>query len=35
LILRPLARGGAAAIIVVPARSGQQTEVHSTTEAVL
>jgi two-component system, LytTR family, sensor kinase len=35
LILRPLARGGAAAIIVVPARSGPQTEVHSATEAVL
>jgi two-component system, LytTR family, sensor kinase len=35
LIFRPLARGGAAAIIVVPARLSPPTEVHSTTEAVL
>jgi two-component system, LytTR family, sensor kinase len=35
LIFRPLARGGAAAIIVVPARLSPQTEVPSTTEAVL
>jgi two-component system LytT family sensor kinase len=35
LILRPLARGGAAAIIFMPARSSPQTEAHSATEAVL
>ena len=35
LIFRPLARGGAAAIIFVPPRSSPQTELHSTTEAVL
>jgi hypothetical protein len=35
LIFRPLARGGAAAIIFMPARSSPQTEAHSATEAVL
>jgi sensor histidine kinase YesM len=35
LIFRPLARGGAAAIIFMPARSSRQTEAHSATEAVL
>ena len=33
--LCPLARGGAAAIIFMPARSSPQTEAHSATEAVL
>lgn len=35
LIFRPLARGGAAAIIFMPARTSPQTEAHSATEAVL
>jgi len=35
LIFRPLTRGGAAAIIFMPARSSQQAEVRSATEAVL
>lgn len=35
LIFRPLARGGAAAILVIPARLSPPTEVRSTTEAIL
>ena len=35
LIFRPLARGGAAAMIFMPARSSPQTEAHSATKAVL
>jgi len=35
LIFRPLARGGAAAIIFMPARSSPQTETHSATEAAV
>jgi two-component system, LytTR family, sensor kinase len=35
LIFRPLARGGAAAIIFMPARSSPQTEAHAATQAAL